>query len=731
MFRSEKMALCEVVFTDEATWDTMNTLANAETVMFTAKAHSNYSGSDLRGYAKAMIKRCEELQGMTKDIEETLQEFNLEPAPLSQDIKTEMEKVDKLRGKRAGPRFFEYFEEKLRKRYQGLSEHVERRRHLKEKLLSDLDKQESLNSCKDVIPVYFLAKTAAMQTREETRLQPFFGLIPTENMDFTKKLFFRMSRNNVIFQQKNLDTKGFNYKLHFKDDMLTAKTLIFMLCPSGESQNLHMKIERILRLSGYEEQDIPFDEDREEMQLGLAQDINDTISILERTNNEIFEIIENLASPESRTPPQSHEGSEERHLNAEDSYELGLSDTKLTKKGKLVDDPLQEGKYCSGYAGLSFLNMCKLIVNREMNFAQQLVYVEKRDFLNSLMFWAPQTHFNYLEGQFDALELTTPEATQTQLIRYPDGPLPSLKTAKVPTLFKTNSFTAGFQDIVDTYGIPRYREANPAIFTIVTFPFFFGLMFGDVGHGSIVLLTGLLMLIFVKDPHSSMYRARWMIFFMGFFAVYCGFIYSEWFANPFAVLKSCYLVDDPNFAKKSENCTYPFGFDYVWYISENETSFLNSFKMKFSIIIGVLQMLLGVFLKGMNGCYFGRWEDVIFEAIPQAVFMLITFGYMSLAIVVKWLINWTDKQPVSIIQMFINFTNVQNPLFGDGQIQQKAQTVFLLLCVVCFVVMLVPKPIIVHCRNKKNKAKREKQKKKPLAERGSEENVGSNGKAIF
>ena len=537
-----------------------------------------------------------------------------------------------------------------------------------------------------------------------------------------------MSRNNVIFQQKNLDTTGFTYKMHFKPEVLTEKTLIFMLCPSGESQNLHTKVERILRLSGFEDLEIPFDEDREEMSLGLAQDINDTISILERTKNEIFEIIESLAIGEARSPRDSLEGSEERHLKADESYELGMSDLKMNRRGKMEDDPLKDVEFQGKISGHSFLNVCKLLVSREMNFAQQLVYVEKRDFLNTLMFWVPQSHFNFLEGRFEALEQITPEATQTQLIRYPDGPLPNLKTQKIPTLFETNSFTAPFQEIVDTYGIPRYREANPAIFTIITFPFFFGLMFGDVGHGFLVLLTGFLMLLFVKDKHSDMYRARWMVFLMGFFAVYCGFIYTEWFANPFAVFKSCYNVDDPKYAKKAPDCVYPFGFDYVWYISENETSFLNSFKMKFSIIIGVIQMLLGVFLKGMNGCHFGKWEDVVFEAIPQAIFMSVTFGYMSLAIIVKWLTDWTGREPVSIIQMFINFTNVQEPLFGDGKAQQSAQTAFLFICVVCFVVMLVPKPIIVHCRNKKKKAEREKNRKKPLAQMGSDDNLGSSGK---
>ena len=50
---------------------------------------------------------------------------------------------------------------------------------------------------------------------------------------------------------------------------------------------------------------------------------------------------------------------------------------------------------------------------------------------------------------------------------------------KPPTYFKLNKFTASFQAIVDGYGVPRYGEINPAAFTIITYPFLFGVMFGD------------------------------------------------------------------------------------------------------------------------------------------------------------------------------------------------------------------------------------------------------------
>lgn len=48
--------------------------------------------------------------------------------------------------------------------------------------------------------------------------------------------------------------------------------------------------------------------------------------------------------------------------------------------------------------------------------------------------------------------------------------IPSNETP--PTLIRTNKFTAGFQNIVDAYGVGSYREINPGMFVYSTIKLF-------------------------------------------------------------------------------------------------------------------------------------------------------------------------------------------------------------------------------------------------------------------
>lgn len=51
-------------------------------------------------------------------------------------------------------------------------------------------------------------------------------------------------------------------------------------------------------------------------------------------------------------------------------------------------------------------------------------------------------------------------------------------------------------------------------------------------------------------------------------------------------------------------------------MARNVDTFLNSFKMKFAIVVGIIQMLFGVILKILNDIEYVDYIDMIFEAIP-------------------------------------------------------------------------------------------------------------------
>jgi len=119
------------------------------------------------------------------------------------------------------------------------------------------------------------------------------------------------------------------------------------------------------------------------------------------------------------------------------------------------------------------------------------------------------------------------------------------KELTVPTMFRQTEFGAVYQQIVDTYGVPNYKEANPALFTGVTFPFLFGVMFGDVMHGGMLLAFALWIFRAGKQSVDGLSPAIWpirhFILLMGIFATFCGFCYNDYGSIPLYLFgRSCY-----------------------------------------------------------------------------------------------------------------------------------------------------------------------------------------------
>lgn len=154
--------------------------------------------------------------------------------------------------------------------------------------------------------------------------------------------------------------------------------------------------------------------------------------------------------------------------------------------------------------------------------------LSKEDFLES--FYGPQ--ISLISEEY----LSSPRQLNLQVEQV------SMKGLDPPTFVRTNEFTKAFQLIVDMYSIPAYKEVNPGLFTIVSFPFLFGVMYGDVGHGAVLLFFSILLCLFGKSVPAlkSLYEARYLLLLSAFFATYCGFIYNDFMSLPLNLFESCW-----------------------------------------------------------------------------------------------------------------------------------------------------------------------------------------------
>ncbi|XP_063423512.1 V-type proton ATPase 116 kDa subunit a 1-like isoform X1 [Mytilus trossulus] len=295
-----------------------------------------------------------------------------------------------------------------------------------------------------------------------------------------------------------------------------------------------------------------------------------------------------------------------------------------------------------------------------------------------------------------------------------------------PTYNRTNKFTEAFQAIVDSYGVSTYREINPAPFTIISFPFLFAVMFGDIGHGLIMAIFGIFLIIREKyfmakkiedEIFATFFGGRYIITLMGLFSIYTGFLYNDVFSKSLNVFGSSWFPIDPQTNKGYTSATlhgstnlqldpntsyvgggpYPFGLDPIWQMSSNKITATNSLKMKLSVIFGVTQMLFGVLLSLLNHRHFKNKLNIICEFIPQVIFMCSIFGYLCILVFYKWThftVSDLGKDPnllIGLINMFLMQRKKTDVPMYPGQYGFEKFLVF--LAFVCVPWMWLAKPL--------------------------------------
>jgi len=103
------------------------------------------------------------------------------------------------------------------------------------------------------------------------------------------------------------------------------------------------------------------------------------------------------------------------------------------------------------------------------------------------------------------------------------------ETRNAPIMIEKEGFDQGFQKLVTTYGMPSYNELNPTLLLLLTFPLIFGAMFGDVGHGLILAIAGLVLMLKKIKKLERLASLGSVVLLCGISAIVFGFLFGSIF----------------------------------------------------------------------------------------------------------------------------------------------------------------------------------------------------------
>ena len=296
-----------------------------------------------------------------------------------------------------------------------------------------------------------------------------------------------------------------------------------------------------------------------------------------------------------------------------------------------------------------------------------------------------------------------------------------IKTNKTPPTYnKVNKFTEGFQTIIDSYGTGKYEEVNPGLYTIVTFPFLFAVMFGDFGHGTLMAMAAGAMIYWERplsrskqdELFSMAFYGRYIMLMFGVFSMYTGLIYNDVFSKAFSTFNSAWRYDldvgESVTGHLKGNYRYPFGMDWAWHDTENDLLFSNSFKMKLAILLGWCHMTYAMMFQFINARHFKSPIDIWGNFVPGLLFFQSIFGYLVFCIVYKWSVDWyaIGKSPPGLlnmlIYMFLQPGTVDEELYSG---QAVVQVILILIAVINVPILLLLKPLYLRYEHNKTAAK--------------------------
>lgn len=194
-----------------------------------------------------------------------------------------------------------------------------------------------------------------------------------------------------------------------------------------------------------------------------------------------------------------------------------LQQEKLTAENRMHAIAREEG---------GFLQSVYFQIRKEAVKQKIMQHFRKTERTYLLSGWLP---LEKRERLINAIRKTTQNRCVVEEI--PAEEVTSVRSGKVqvPVQLRNPSFLKPFELLTSAYGIPAYRTIDPTPILGFSFLLMFGMMFGDVGHGLILALIGILMSF--RSRKRSFKHAGVLLFYGGCASILYGFLFGSFFGT--------------------------------------------------------------------------------------------------------------------------------------------------------------------------------------------------------
>ena len=219
----------------------------------------------------------------------------------------------------------------------------------------------------------------------------------------------------------------------------------------------------------------------------------------------------------------------------------------------------------------------------------------------------------------------------------------------VPIQIKNDKFSSLFEPILRMYSLPNYHDIDPLPFFAPFFMLFFGLCMGDMGYGLLILAASIA-IIFAK-PDLAKYGKLGAL--LGGMTCICGFITGTFFGIDLATV-------DWEFIKPMQ--------PYFINDSMKDSFFGYSPMMVISVIIGLIQVLLGMTLAGCKavknyGFVYGVGKFSWVVALLSATLL---FGFPLFGVEWSYPVQYVFYALIALSALGIFFLNNPNAYKKDS-----------------------------------------------------------------